>query len=371
MIDHGPDAHEAGTGGEGEPPTDQQGRSCLARGWVLASVTVLAVLLVGIGRASADSASISVTNTARESDPAADLPRVFTVSGATEAPDGIFIKYRAPGGVPCASTAATDTGKWFENYYPRFSDEEGPEVSANGAFSYSHAGSWSSPGTFVFCIWIAAGSNTITTPITQTITFRSPTGTITATVNPIAPEPGQKATITVTGSSEAPEKVYAKIRPAGGATCAQTYETDSGSNLIEGQNVNGSFSEQATTTQLTAGTYLICLWLASSANDTSPIAGPQPETFTVVSPPPPPPPPPPCVVPSFSSRMHLLNSGATNSRGALQRRQGSLHIQQALPARLGHPAEPKASREAAVRCRGRGARFERATATPRTVTPKC
>jgi hypothetical protein len=97
----------------------------------------------------------------------------------------------------------------------------------------------------------------------------------------------------VTGSSEAPSRVYATIRSAGGAGCAPTYQADTGQNLINGQSVNGSFSILATTTQTQVGTYLICLWLASSPNDTSPIAGPQPETFTVASPAPPPPPPPP------------------------------------------------------------------------------
>jgi hypothetical protein len=272
----------------GEPP---RSRSRLVRSGGLLSLFALVAVFICTGSAFADSASISVTNTAGGSDPAAHLPRVFTVSGDTAAPEHIYIKYRSPGGAPCASTANTDTGNWFENYNDAYFNEA-PEP--NGAFSYSHAGSWNESGTFVFCIWIAENGNTIVpTPITQTIIFRAPTGTITATVNPLTPKPGQQATVTVTGSSEAPEKVFAKVQPVGGAGCAPTYEADSGSNLVEGQNVNGSFSEQATTTQSKAGQYLICLWLAESSNDTSPIAGPQPETFTVASPPPPPPPPPP------------------------------------------------------------------------------
>lgn len=268
----------------------------------------LLVMLIFVGllalcpQAFADSASISVTNTAGQSDPAAEMPRVFTVSGATSAPERIFIKYRNPGGAPCASTAATDTGQWFENYY----EEYGEAFETNGVFSFSHAGTWRSTGTFVFCIWIAPNDDTIVpTPITQTLTFRSPTGTITATVNPLMPRPNQQATITIMGTSEAPENVYAKIRASGGAACATSYEADSGQSLIEGKGVNGSFTVEATTTQSKAGTYVICLWLASSANSTLPIAGPQPENFTVGYPPPPPPPLPPCIVPSFSSRMHL------------------------------------------------------------------
>jgi hypothetical protein len=287
MTDLKPDPNESMNGAEGKPSGVRGGSSRLPRGTAM-SLFALVVLLICSGSALADSASINVTNTAGGSDPAAHLPRVFTVSGITEAPERIFIKYRNPGGAPCASSAETDTGRWFENYSIY------DDVSTNGAFSYSNADTWSEPGTFVFCIWIAESESAIvTTPITQTITFRSPTGTITATVNPATPAPGQKATVTVTGSSEAPEKVFAKVQPVGGAGCAPTYEADSGSNLVEVQNVNGSFSEQAITTQSKAGQYLICLWLAESPNDTSPVAGPQPETFTVASPPPPPPPPPP------------------------------------------------------------------------------
>jgi hypothetical protein len=249
-------------------------------------------------QASADSATITVTNTAGESDPAAELPRVFTLSGTASVPEYAYVKYRGPGGAPCAPNAHEDSGSMLGAFW---------DGKVEGTFSLKTVMTWKEPGTFMFCIWLSPenneyGEREIVTPITQVITFRSPRGTISATVNPLTPTPGQQATVTVTGSSEAPEKVFAKIRTAGGAPCAPTYEADTGSDLIEGQNVNGSFSDQATTTQSKAGTYLICLWLASSANDTSPIAGPQPETFTVASPPPP---PPPCVVPAFSSRMHL------------------------------------------------------------------
>jgi hypothetical protein len=251
------------------------------------------------GTALADSASISVTNTAGESDPAAGLARVFTLSGTASAPEQAFVKYRGSGGAPCAPNAEEDTGRTLSGFY---------RVDVEGTYKISNVMTWEPPATVMFCIWLAKGEREIVSPITQTITFRSPRGTISATVNPLTPTPGQQATVTVTGSSEAPERVYAKIRSAGGAPCAPTYEADSGGNLINGQSVNGSFSTQATTTQSKAGQYLICLWLAGSGNETPVIAGPQPETFTVASPtppPPPPPPPPPCVVPSFNSRMHL------------------------------------------------------------------
>jgi hypothetical protein len=350
MIDHRPDAYEAGTGGERRSPTDRRNRSWLIQSCLLASATVLAVLLVGIGQALADSATISVTNTAGESDPAAGLARVFTLSGSASIPERAFIKYRAPGGAPCAPNAEEDTGSPLGGYYGPFWN-----AGIEGTFSIRNVMTWEPPGTVVFCVWLAKGESEIVSPITQTIAFRSPRGTISATVNPLVPAPHQQATVTVTGSSEAPANVYATIRAAGGAPCAPTYESDSGQSLIDGKEVNGSFSTQAMTTQSSAGTYLICLWLARSANDTSPIAGPQPETFTVASPsppPPPPPPPPPCVVPSFNSKMNLSTverriRGAHCSVGKV-RYAFSEHYRRGTVIKLGDRSGTRLSSNAAV-----------------------
>lgn len=306
MIDLKADAYESTTGAKDGPSSIRGGGPRLLRGAVLVSLLVLTAVFIYSGSAFADSASISVANTAGESDPAAGLSRVFTLGGTVEAPEHAYVRYRGPGGAPCAPTANEDTGLFFdpESDYLGLEDERGPFWGAaiEGEFHVHAVTTWRTPGTFVFCIWIAGGPNEIVkTPITQTITFRSPNGTITATVNPLTPEPGQQATVTVTGDSEAPENVYAKVRPAGGAPCASTYNADSGANLIEGQGVNGSFSMQAKTTQSKAGQYLICLWLAGSGNETPVIAGPQPEMFTVVSP------PPPCVVPQLASGASLAS----------------------------------------------------------------
>lgn len=66
------------------------------------------------------------------------------------------------------------------------------------------------------------------TPFTQAITFRAPTGTITATLSPITGRINEPTPITVTGASEAPAKVFARVRPGGGAGCAPTYNADAG-----------------------------------------------------------------------------------------------------------------------------------------------
>jgi hypothetical protein len=275
-------------------------REAGSRRWIVACVT-LAVIAAGVPAtavpAFADSAVIGVTNTAGDSDPAADLPRVFTVSGATEAPERIFVKTRAVGGAPCAPSAGSDTGDRFLVW----------EADVNGAYSLSKVITWSSPGPELFCVWIAPGEGSITTPITQVITFRSPSGTIAATINPPVPRPGEKATLTVLGTSEAPERAFVKVRPAGGAACAPSFSGDTGGALLDefGSEVNGAYQLQNTFSESSAGNYVLCLWLASSASSVPAVAGPQPIPFTVASPPPPPPPPPPCIVPSVNSRTRL------------------------------------------------------------------
>lgn len=259
--------------------TDLSSLRMSPRYWLIVVVAVVCAI-VGAAQARADSASVSVLNTAGQSDPVAGIPRVFRVSGVASVPEEVFVKHRAPGGAPCAPNAREDSGSGFL----RFSNF-GYGEHVNGSFQLEQVFTWGSPGTETFCIWLAENDEAIvSTPITQTITFRAPSGTITATVNPITPAPGQAATITVTGSSEAPEEVFAKIRLAGGAGCAPTYEADSGLSLIDDQKVNGAFSVQTTTTQTSVGTYLVCLWLADSREATPAIAGPQPETFTVAYP---------------------------------------------------------------------------------------
>lgn len=255
----------------------------------------IALFLAIAGSALADTATLTVNNAAGQPDPAAGLPRVFTVSGTTTgSSEHAYVKYRAIGGAGCAPTADSDTGTILDG-------TQGPFYSGspsdNGAFTESDVITWPQAQTLAFCIWIAPSPTTATTPFTQTVTFRPPTGTIGATVSPKSPVAGQQFTVTVSGASEAPEVVFATLH-ASGAACAPTFAADSGSTVIggSGQPVNGSFAVPAATTLATAGGYQLCLWLASSASDASPVAGPDTATFTVT--PVPVIPPPPCSVPN-------------------------------------------------------------------------
>jgi hypothetical protein len=195
----------------------------------------------------------------------------------------VYVKYRNPGGAPCGPTADSDSGDWIGNSYYGWGE-------ANGNFDFREVRSWGTPGTYMFCIWLAPGSASSATAITQMITFRAPTGTISATLNPVNPAPGQSTSVTVSGVSEAEERVYATVRGAG-VPCSATYDADynlsGSSSVFEGTAVSGNFALTDTLSQSTAGSYVLCLWLADGGADLSPVAGPQPIPFTVGVPTPP------------------------------------------------------------------------------------
>ena len=254
--------------------------------------------------ALADSATLTINNSVGQSDPAALLPRVFTVTGTASTPEQAYVKYRGPGGASCAPSADTDSGTPLDGQQGPFYDGATTE---NGSFTESQVLTWPTAQTVVFCIWVASSPTTPVTPTTQTITFRAPTGNVGASLGPRSPVAGAPFTVTISGDSEAPETVYATIRSAGGS-CAPTAGTDTGTNITgSGQAVNGSFSFTESATESTAGSYDVCLWLASSTSDLSPIDGPATQSFTVSAPVVvPPPPPPSCVVPNPASGTSLV-----------------------------------------------------------------
>ncbi|MEA2220677.1 MAG: hypothetical protein QOJ35_3303 [Solirubrobacteraceae bacterium] len=262
---------------------------------------MLVVCAFSATTASADTASVSFTDGAGRSDPAAELGRTWTLSGNSSAPHRVYLKARPTGGAPCAPSAASDSAYYQTQQWSEAGGDDFYGTSVNGNFTLKETGIWTTPGTFMFCIWIADTESQSVTPIRQDVTFRRSTGVISGTVAPSPLPLGQEAAVTITGSSEAPKRVYASIRPAGGAPCATSSSSDSGRSLVDGASVNGAFSIVARTTPSAGGDYLICLWLADSSSDGEPVAGPQPFTFTVVAP------PPPCVVPAIAAGTLLPN----------------------------------------------------------------
>jgi hypothetical protein len=243
----------------------------------LAVLTLVATVMLAVGAAAAMAdASISVTTADGRSDPVAFIPRVFTVSGASSGPTYLFVKHRAIGGAPCAPTPYADSGSSWTGYYG---------LAVNGAFSFPKVITWDAAGSWMFCFWLGPDERAISTPIAQTVIFRLPTGAMSASVAPLLIRPNQRARVTVTGTSEAPRDLYAKVRRAGTGPCATSYDLDPGQSLISGENVNGAFMGDAITFQPAPGQYVVCAWMAGSSYDPTPIAIAS-TSFNVVAKPP-------------------------------------------------------------------------------------
>ena len=239
-----------------------------------ATLVAIATLLVVAATASADSASISVMTTAGQPDAVAYVPRLFTVAGATTTAKYLYVKHRAAGGASCAPSAYTDPGSSWTGFYG---------LQVNGAFSFQKAVTWDSAGAWMFCFWLASDERAIATPIAQAVTFRQPMVTMTPTLSPRVPHPGQRARLTVPGVSEAPRTLYAKVHIADGTACAPNYDAALGQSLFSGENVDGAFTGQAITVQNAPGRYVICLWVAGTSFDPTPVLV-QSMTFDVVQP---------------------------------------------------------------------------------------
>lgn len=234
--------------------------------------------------APANTVRLSVTDTAGQSDPAAGVPRVFTISGTSAVPARVYVKYRNVGGAPCAASPTADTGA-SSGLFPSV-----PYYSwgspVNGAFTSKQAGTWPTAGPKQFCIWIVAtsGDSSVVTPITQIIDFRSPVASFSIGITPLTPLPQQPTGITISGATESPRSLFAKVKR--GAGCAPTFDSDSGDPLFNGSRIDGAFSSSTSVTR-DAGRYSVCAWLAGPEGDAVFAAGPQEATFEVVAPPPP------------------------------------------------------------------------------------
>lgn len=289
-----------------------------------------AALVCAAAPAAADTATITFQDAAGRNDPVAGIGRALILAGNTTVAKRVYIGYRSVGGAPCAPSASSDSALRGGGQWDGFSGDPFNETSVNGNFTLRKTGTWRTPGTFTFCIWLASSSDAVSQPIRQDVTFRAPTGTVSGSVTPASPQVNETATVTFTGSSEAPKRVYATYRLAGGAPCAVSYDADSGRGVVNGENVNGAFSFTKSLTLSDPGSYMLCMWLADSSSDSAPVAGPQSATFTV---------PAPCVVPAISPGATLSSVRARLTAAACGvgsiRRESSRSIRSGRLIRLG------------------------------------
>jgi hypothetical protein len=240
------------------------------------TLVATAALAAGAGTALAAGESISITTADGLSDPVAFIPRIFTVRGTAPGATRLFVKHRAIGGASCAPTPYLDPGSSWTGFY---------NLPVNGAFSFPKAITWDAAGSWMFCFWLGSDERVTSTPVSQTVIFRLPTGSMSASVTPTLIRPNQRLQVTVAGASEAARNLYAKVRRAGTGPCATSYELDVGQSLISGESVNGAFTGDAITFEPTPGRYVVCAWLAGPPSDSTPIAI-QTTSFVVTAKPP-------------------------------------------------------------------------------------
>jgi hypothetical protein len=225
----------------------------------------------------ADSVAIGVTTATGQSDPMAFSPRVFTINGSSSSSRRLYIKYRAADGTACGTVPISEPGRWLTGF--------AGDSTVSGAFGFQKVITWDASGPYLFCYWLAASDSSIVAPMTQTIVFRPPTGAIdVAGIRPAVPKPDQYFTLTLSGTTEAPARVYAKIRRAGGAPCADRYANDPGDNLRNGEDVGGPFTTFPETVEHDPGQYLVCMWLMGAANNPAIIGGPSSRIIRIVQP---------------------------------------------------------------------------------------
>jgi hypothetical protein len=243
----------------------------------LAGMTATVATLAGAGTAMAASASVSVTTAAGQSDPVAYIARVFTVAGSGPAGSKLYVRQRPAGGAGCAPTAYADPGRLSTGFYG---------LAVNGSFSFQRVAAWDAPGDWTFCMWLAPDEMTIAAPIAQTVSFRTPAGQMATSIRPSTPQVGERAQVTLAGDTEAPRRLWAKVRPASAGACGPTYDADPGQSLIEGWDADGAFDAKRYTWPSSPGQYVVCAWLAGESYDPWPIVGPQALSFNVVPRPP-------------------------------------------------------------------------------------
>lgn len=215
------------------------------------------------GPGMADTASIAVVDADGRHDPAVEVSRTFTLAGNAVAPAELYVKHRAAGGAPCASTAFGDSGEYLDDFSP--SDA----VEINGDFVERSAQTWGDAGPRMFCVWLAAGELVPATPITQVIDFRLPVRTVDVILpaGPIAPL--TPFALTLSGTVEAPTGVFASLASPG-SRCGATLATDGNFPTLLGAPVEGTFSVPVTAPKRPAGDYTACVWFGKSMFSTAP-----------------------------------------------------------------------------------------------------
>jgi hypothetical protein len=231
--------------------------------------------------AHADTATFTVVDTAGNSDPVVAIVRTTRISGENDGPRRLWIRYRPADGSPCAATPASDGGAPLGLY--------GQYLFQAGTFTedlnQGYLPEYHVPGPYLFCTWFTATDHDDSAParpLSQVIVFRPLGGSSSVTATPTSSADGAPTALTLTGSSDIQVYVRATYRPAGGAPCAPTSATDTGTRFIDSLTGGEGPFVYAATIPFTTGTWMICTWLDHYEGGT--FSGPQATQITVGAP---------------------------------------------------------------------------------------
>jgi hypothetical protein len=227
--------------------------------WLAVSSTVaLAALAIPAAAFAADSISLSID------DPANGLATQVHVTSTAAASTQLFITYKkSASSAVCAPTPSADKGTKID-YSPAI-----PAGSGTVAIAYT----FKVTGSYLFCSWLApTPTSSATASAAQVISIRNLSAKVAISASPAQPIVGNSVTITMTGSDEITQPLYARARllPASGGSCASTASADKGSSLSgSGTHVQGTFSQAFKTSSFSsAGSWLVCGWLTNSSSST-------------------------------------------------------------------------------------------------------
>jgi hypothetical protein len=221
----------------------------------IAAIAALGLLAIPASAFAADSVSLTID------DPANGVPTQIHAATTAAAATQLFITYKkSDSSAVCAPTASADKGTKI-TYAPAI-----PAGTGTVAIAYT----FKVTGSYLFCSWLAPTStSSATASAAQPVAIRSLKASLAISANPAQPVTGTPVTITMSGSDEISQPLYAKTRllPAGGGSCTSTASPDRGVQLSgSGQSQKGSFSKTYKTTFSSPGAWLVCGWLASGGS---------------------------------------------------------------------------------------------------------
>jgi hypothetical protein len=220
-------------------------------------VPFMALLAMPASAFAADSVSLTID------DPASGRATQIHVATTAAATTQLFLTYKkSASSAVCAPTASADKGTKIA-YDPAI-----PAGTGTVAIPYT----FKVTGSYLFCSWLAPTSTSpATASAAQAFTIRTLKASLAIGVNPPQPVAGSAVTISMNGTDEVSQILYAKTRllPASGGSCSSTASPDRGVQLSgSGKTVSGTVAQTFRTTFSSAGSWLVCGWLADGGSST-------------------------------------------------------------------------------------------------------